>query len=128
MDNIQTIQFLIEKYRPEEDILSSINSILTTPVTSTNFDVPDSVGFMQLNEYSEGFSQSALLSFPVSVLVKIDEEDLVKKLANSLNARVLLQPDGDDEENPWALASPNSPVLEKVYVDFLDGGVDIRKD
>ena len=126
-DNIRVIQFFIKEGRSEKCVLDSINSLLTYPIRSTDFDVPNSSGFLLLNNYTNGFKQGICISLVCDMASEINEEDFIKKLANILNTDILLQID-DDEENPWALAFPNNPVLEKVYVDFLDDGVDIRKD
>ena len=130
MDEAKTIQFLVKEHRLEKDVLDSINSIFDVSVETVNFRVKDSLGFLQFMEYNaKDFGQVAIVSFPSNIILDICEEEFIKKLATLLNTSILLQPDDDEnEENPWALAFPNNPVLEKVYVDFLDDGIDIRKD
>jgi len=120
------MQFVIRKKMAEEKIITALNSLFGFLVDTADFNVPGAVGVAQILDYSEGFAQSCLVSWPRKYKPELNQEETAKALANKLGVDVMVDLDLDDEESQWLLAQPHLPS-RKVDVVHLSDGVDIKQ-
>ncbi|WEF34257.1 hypothetical protein [Pseudoduganella chitinolytica] len=89
-------------------------------VESFEHPLADAIGFMQFTQYTEGFAQGALISWPSEITLPVTETELVEQLAMKLNATVLLE--STAKLGIWLTAFGNSPAVETT-VKYLDDGI-----
>lgn len=125
MDKAKSIQLFIRSERPESEVLRALEQLVGIVVESIDVSVPDAVGFAQFTQYTEGFEQGVLVSWPSGVPLILNEINLVEGLAKHLNTEVLLE--SANISDKWLLAKENGRATY-VPVRYLDDGVEVELD
>jgi hypothetical protein len=99
------MQFFLGDGREEADVLGVQGDALGFIVESTDLKFDGALGFLQVDEYRSGFRQGHLVSWPDSVVWQGDAREVARRLAASLNTKVLLEL--ADQPDQWLLTSPN---------------------
>jgi hypothetical protein len=84
--------------------------------------VPEALGFAQFIQYTEGFEQGVLVSWPSSVPIVLNEMNLVEGLARHLKTEVLLE--SVTVPDKWLFAKENG-CATNVRVRYLDDGIEL---
>lgn len=117
-----SMQFFLREGRDEHTVLKHLGVALGFLVESSDVRVEGSVGFLQMDNYANGFQQGYLVSWPSSVKWDGDERAVARLLATHLNTDVLLELGGDADL--WLVAHPDGGQ-EQVSVSVLDDGIDV---
>jgi hypothetical protein len=119
--NTQSMQFFLRTAKSEEEILELLSTAMGFPVESTDLEVPDAIGFAQITEYSEGFEQGILVTWPANLERKIELDIVARAVAVGFQVKVLLEVGEDD----WILANPDG-ILNSTNIIYLDDGIEVR--
>lgn len=123
MTNTKSMQVFLMTEKTEEDILNLLGTTVGFLVESTDIDVPNSVGFAQISNYTQGFEQGVLVTWPNDVELALKPSEIVKIIAARLNVAVLLEP--NEEGHVWLLAKPDGS-MKSTSVSYLDDGIDVN--
>jgi hypothetical protein len=107
----------------EEDILSLLGTTIGFLVESTEIDIPDSVGFAQISNYTQGFEQGILVTWPSDVELALEPSEIIMMIATRLNVTVLLEP--NEERHVWLLAKPDGS-MKSTGISYLEDGIDVN--
>ncbi len=118
MTDENNIQFFLPIAIPEAQILDGINSLLDFKVETMDCRISDSVGFLQVTEYSEGFKLGCLISWPEHIEPNLSAPELSELLAKEFDCEILCE-SGDDS---WYFSKPNHKPL-RVAIKELNGGI-----
>ncbi|MEC4722591.1 hypothetical protein RY831_25835 [Noviherbaspirillum sp. CPCC 100848] len=122
MANTQSLQIFLNQGKPEQDLLIFLGSLLGFLVESTDCEIPNATGFVQVTDYIQGFKQGLLITWPSTAQLSLEPAEIARSIATNLDVSVLLESELD--ENGWILASP-SGQLKKTTVTYLDDGIDL---
>ena len=118
------MQLFLEESRPEINTVGALNSLLGFAVDSLQCETAGSVGFVQISNYTQGFPQGLLITWPGEIALSSTPLSLVTALAKKLSTNILVeQYEGEDD---WILISPGG-FVENVAVEILDDGITIEK-
>lgn len=115
------MQFFLRDGREEADVLKVLGDALGFIVESTDVKFEGALGFLQLDDYGNGFKQGHLVSWPDSLVWQGDAREVARQLAARLNTDVLLEL--ADESDQWLLTSPDLDQRVASVV-MLDDGID----
>ena len=122
MNETKSIQLFFRSERPETKVLRAIEQLLGIVVECMGAPVPTAVGFAQFIQYTEGFEQGVLVSWPASVPIVLNEMILVEGLAKHLKTEVLLE--SVMVSGKWLFAKENG-CATNVQVRYLDDGIEL---
>lgn len=118
MNEEHSMQFFLSNLIPEDKIINEINSVLNFLVETIDISVKNSVGFLQVMEYSEGFKLGCLISWPENVQPNLDVKELGELLTEKFRCEILCEAN----DNEWYLVKPSGETT-KVTVKNLDDGI-----
>ena len=125
MDKAKSIQLFFRSERPESKVLRALEQLIGIVVESMDVPAPEAVGFAQFTQYTEGFEQGVLVSWPSSVSLVLDEINLVEGLARHLKTEVLLE--SIKIPDRWLLAAEHG-CANDARVRYLDDGIELELD
>jgi hypothetical protein len=120
-----SIQLFFCSERQESKVLHAIEQLIGIEVECMEIPVQNAVGFAQFTQYTEGFQQGVLVSWPSSVPLVVNEINLVEGLAKHLNTAVLLE--SIMIPGKWLLAKENCCATD-AQVRYLDDGIELELD
>lgn len=118
MTDENNIQFFLAIAIPEAQILDGINSLLEFKVETMDCRISDSVGFLQITEYSEGFKLGCLISWPEDIKPDLSAPEFSGLLAKEFDCEILCESD----DGSWCFSKPNHEP-RKVAIKELDDGI-----
>ena len=117
---LKSMQFFLRDARDEATVLRVIGAATGFAVESADVPVAGSGGFLQVEDFADGFNQGYLVSSPACIAWRCAEPDAARELATRLSTDVLVELPDDQ----WLLAIPSGD-LRLVAVEMFDDGIDV---
>ncbi|AKU21154.1 hypothetical protein ACZ75_06330 [Massilia sp. NR 4-1] len=115
------MQLFFEIGQAEQTLINVLRDALGFAVESTDIEVPDAFGFVQITDYEKGFNQGVLITWPLDSRILVDEDEVAKKIAVRLRTRILIEKESEDCWFQISLTGELAPAA----VQLSESGVDI---
>lgn len=119
-DVSDSLQIFVEQRLDENKLINYLNLFLPRGVESIDSPLDDADYFLQVQEYSDGFSIGLNISWRDDQKLDIDEFELAKSIAKEFTVNVLLE-NSDDENNWWLIDSAGNRFVARV--EELEDGI-----
>ncbi|MWP63291.1 hypothetical protein [Gilliamella sp. Pas-s25] len=123
------IDLYLQNQRSEHEILANLEFIIGLKIESVNFPCNESLLFVLLMEYSQGFKQGLSIMWSDDLNITLDGKSIAQKLACALNVSILFdsslfEDSSANNNDKWFLVKSNG-MLRQVDIAILDDGIDI---